>query len=225
MLRALFDRYTRMGMIRNHWVVEWHKRRVPHLHISIWFPQEMPKREIPRTIKRHWLEVSEPYGSAPRSQTVKRIHAFGGWAEYISKHAARGAKHAQRSIDVRPEGWEKSGRIWGKRGDWVLIEPLRIEICEAGYQALKRKVRHWRIERAGDDPLRIAFAESMYEGTCPIESHMRGFSEWIPRDEMLQMVNELIEEGFEVLINPTTEERINSRLTHSVSAKSDTSTL
>ncbi|WP_425527867.1 rolling circle replication-associated protein, partial [Xylella fastidiosa] len=37
MRRAWEKRMKRAGMIRVHWVTEWQRRGVPHLHCAIWF--------------------------------------------------------------------------------------------------------------------------------------------------------------------------------------------
>ncbi|MFO5973161.1 hypothetical protein, partial [Pseudomonas aeruginosa] len=38
LLKAWAMRMQRAGMIRLHWVTEWQRRGVPHLHCAIWFP-------------------------------------------------------------------------------------------------------------------------------------------------------------------------------------------
>ena len=68
-----------------------------------------------------WLEISSRYRSGLSGQDCKPIDGVLGWLRYLGKHASRGAAHYQRS--GHPEGWEKTGRLWGHVGDWP--EPAR----------------------------------------------------------------------------------------------------
>ena len=60
--RAWEMRMVRAGMIRLHWVTEWQRRGVPHLHCAIWFPETTPPVQAMDSIVRAWLLLGEPYG-------------------------------------------------------------------------------------------------------------------------------------------------------------------
>lgn len=129
-------RLERIGFSWLHWVVEWQKRGVPHLHMAVAFPSSVSvivrsalrlsggssvKTEsvysggaIIALFKPHWLEVAAAYHPSDISQHVVVVNGLGGWFEYMAKHATRGVRHYQRS--AIPSGWLKSGRVWGYRG-------------------------------------------------------------------------------------------------------------
>lgn len=127
--RALFKRLGRAGMLRAHWLVEWQRRGVPHLHGMVWAPLGALSADI---IIGHWCEVAAAFGALPRAQAVREVTDLVGWARYLAKHAARGVKHYQRSDEHIPARWTSStGRMWGhiERGDlapWPIVPPLRL---------------------------------------------------------------------------------------------------
>lgn len=200
LISALMDRYRRMGMIRLHWVIEWQARGTPHLHMAVYMPQELPKRGW--ELVEHWLAVSEPYGASWASQDVKPIETAGGWLQYLAKHAARSVKHYQRH--GMPPGWEKTGRLWGHRGDWATAEPMRFDIDRAGWFRLRRLIRAWRLAdaRAERDPAtraaRIASARRMLSHRTPEVSQVRGTSEWVPEGVYLRFLGLLADQGHTV---------------------------
>jgi len=107
--RKFIKRIERMGLVRSHWVTEWQRRGVPHLHGAFWLPVSS-NQDIPlttATIISHWLAVAAPYGVSYRAQHSSLIHDAVGWFQYVAKHAARGVKHYQRSSENIPEGWKK----------------------------------------------------------------------------------------------------------------------
>src|SRR5690606_6954034 len=55
-LKAFWMRLKRMGCVLIHWVIEWQRRGVPHLHCSLFFDNPAP--DIPMLIKRHWLDLT-----------------------------------------------------------------------------------------------------------------------------------------------------------------------
>lgn len=93
MRRAWEARMRRAGMIRLHWVTEWQRRGVPHLHCAIWFSGIV--YDVPLCIDA-WLAVASSCGAALRGQHGRIIDGVVGWFQYVSKHAARGVRHYQR---------------------------------------------------------------------------------------------------------------------------------
>lgn len=108
--RAWEKRMVRAGMVRLHWVTEWQRRGVPHLHCAIWFPDAYDTI----TPTRAWVEVASAYGAGLRGQHARIIDGPVGWFQYLAKHAARGVKHYQRTADSIPEGWQKDRARVGK---------------------------------------------------------------------------------------------------------------
>lgn len=147
-LRSAFvKRLRRRGLARLHWVTEWQRRRVPHLHGCVWFPVPNDERcdRLAKTIKDSWLAVTAEYGALSGSQYILPIHDARGWFQYMTKHMARGVAHYQRQSESIPEGWRGStGRMWGKSGEWPTDEPCECQITMYEFHALRRLLRNWR---------------------------------------------------------------------------------
>lgn len=193
---AFFVRLRRAGMLRGHWLTEWQKRKVPHLHCAIYFPVDMDPNFAWCMIYGHWLAVvQEKFGAQVRAQDVKRIDGPLGWLKYLSKHASRGVRHYQR--EGIPEGWEKSGRLWGKLGDWPEVAPLRFEMSKAAYWRYRRLCRSWRVAdaRKSGNGSRIKYARRMLASADPKLSSVRGVSDWMPEGITLGLVALLASEG------------------------------
>lgn len=154
--RSFLERLRRLGMLRLHWVTEWQRRGVPHLHGIVFFSYASCTRVdsfgIPvglgTLITEHWLAVAGKYGASPRGQHLKVVSDIKGWFKYLSKHASRGADHYQRSSSGIPSGWIKTGRVWGYIGDWVTDEPQSLNVSNEFYFAVRRIVRKWRLADA-----------------------------------------------------------------------------
>lgn len=192
-----------MGTVRVHWVTEWQRRGVPHLHAAIWLPEGTSKRFAVENILTHlWVAYGAHFGVSLRGQRAKPIDGPIGWFQYVSKHAARGAKHYQRSSENIPQGWEKTGRMWGTGGDWPTKEPVKLQTDNSGYHVLRRWARAWRISNARSGPesvetrRRISSARTMLR--CPDLqlSRVRGISEWIEEDLLLRMLQRLALDGY-----------------------------
>lgn len=206
MRRAFFMRLDRMGVTRYHWVVEWQRRGTPHLHVAVYFPPIEPGsfHDMPEYPSRaewliiHWLAVASDYGASIRAQDYKPIDGALGWLQYLSKHAARGVKHYQRM--GHPEGWEKTGRLWGYGGDWPVDEPMRFNMPREAYWRYRRLVRAWTVAdaRKSGKASRIAYSRRMLACPIPNLSAVRGVSGWLPEDISLQLVGLLESEGFRV---------------------------
>ena len=199
----LRDRFTkrlaRMGMVRLHWLTEWQRRGVPHLHAAVWFDEPV----YPELITYHWIKCSAEYEPNSRSQNVVPITDSVGWFKYLAKHAVRGAGHYQRSKENIPSGWLKTGRMWGKWGDWPVSEPIKIELNMDGFHAFRRIVRGWRTAAARSDSSkfkghRIRLSRGLL--TCHNKnlSAVRGVSEWIDSGTQLDILQHLAASGYSV---------------------------
>ena len=107
------------GAVLGHWVTEWQLRGTPHLHLAVYFEAEPPSWWADRAI-REWCRITRRWGTRPVGQDVHPIYERRGWEKYQSKHSARSVAHAQRS--EMPEGWDRSGRLWGHWGEWPTHE-------------------------------------------------------------------------------------------------------
>lgn len=106
-----------------HWVIEWQRRGVPHLHGIIWCKPH--GQDMAYNLTGAWLQACMgQWGASIHGQSVKRLYDVKGWSDYLSKHASRGANHYQRSRASLPIAWSrKTGRMWGKRGVWIVVPP------------------------------------------------------------------------------------------------------
>lgn len=191
--RAYLKRLERAGLHRCHWVIEWQRRGVPHIHGAIWLPwgdlaDSSPLRKL---IIDHWLDVAGTYGVSRRAQHVTPITDAVGWFQYVAKHAARGVKHYQRSAENIPEGWKTTGRMWGYTGEWDLREPIHLDVSDDVYFRMRRLARSWRKAdaRASGDSYRIKTARGLLKHPDPEISKLRGISEWISMDDVLMFVD------------------------------------
>lgn len=201
-LRTNFiKRLQRLGMIRLHWVTEWQRRGVPHLHGVVYATAEMDSSQLANfyvSVRSAWLEVAAPYGAATHAQHLDWVSDSLGWMQYLAKHSARGVSHYQRSKESIPESWHsKTGRVWGHCGEWPTRDPIRIEFTEqSGFFAYRRLVKAWRIADARESGKlgRLLSAKRMLQGPR-IHSELRGVSEWIPQDLSLRMLEFLAGAG------------------------------
>lgn len=199
---SFFKCLRREGVHLVHWVTEWQRRGVPHLHLAVYWPEGV--RKPPGALLRHWLRITEVWGSRASGQHVTPIYDVLGWNQYVSKHAARGLRHYQRNPQNVPEGWRggSSGRMWGKLGKWSIQERYQLDLEPYEFWRLRRLVRGWREADARKllyahkgvvglpgfpDPRRIKAARGMLR--CPHArlSAVRGVSEWIPEELMVRM--------------------------------------
>lgn len=207
----LFMRFRRLGMVRLHWVTEWQRRGFPHLHLAVWFPEASPVAQL----REAWLELTQDWGSAGHCQQAVQIWDVLGWNQYVSKHAARGLAHYQRSPENIPETWRTgTGRMWGKLGDWQVQEPLKVEMADRAFWAFRRMVRGWRRANVRDALeaarkrldarrclqalRRVKSARGMLRCPLPDLSRVRGVSEWISEGLSLRMLEALSRAGHDL---------------------------
>lgn len=180
-----FKRCSRLGLIRYHWVTEWQRRGVPHLHGCLYFPNPLDDRSI-KALKAAWCECVGKYYALQKGQDIKPILSTVGWLKYLAKHGSRSKYHYQRTS--KPSEWDSSGRVWGKGGEW----PTRHTQHDLGalFHRFRRLVRYWRISdaRASKKPTRIAQARTCLKCNERALSSVRGMSEWIPERLALFMV-------------------------------------
>ena len=206
-----------MGTIRSHWVTEWQRRGVPHLHGAIWFPAGTSERyAIVNMLVQLWIGYAASFGVGEKGQMVKPLDGVLGWFQYVSKHAARGVKHYQRASENIPQGWTKTGRMWSKAGDWPIKEPVKLMLDNRGYHVLRRWARSWRkadarakfaevlnrVEEGRIDGLKphaVRDARRRIPSACTMLrcpdlklSGVRGLSEWISEDLTLRMIERSI---------------------------------
>lgn len=195
--REWTEQLTRSGLVlRSHWVVEWTRRKVPHIHAAVYVPAFMTHAAAESLIVGTWLRLAGPkYGSADRGQHLGLVSGPLGWLEYLSKHASRGVNHYQRQ--GKPEGWEKTGRLWGHTGSWPLEDAAEGTLSHAEFYRFRRLVRAWRVanaraalaaatasvggrEREQAARRGLVTARRMLQHPDRDICRVRGVSEWIP---------------------------------------------
>ena len=205
---SFIKRLRRLGLLRLHWVTEWQRRGVPHLHGVAYFPEGST---APGFMISHWLAVAEKYTCTSRGQHIVSVADAPGWFKYLSKHASRGASHYQRSADGIPEGWEKTGRVWGHCGDWKVDEPGKLMVSNSLFWALRRIIRAWRkadaraecakvshVKNSKIGSMRIVSARRMLKCNERKLSSVRGLSEWLRGYDTLLIIEYLYSQGYEI---------------------------
>lgn len=203
---------SKSGFLRLHWVTEWQRRGVPHLHGIVFYNE--PKGGIDLTmrmamIKKTWVDLTAwSYGSNIYAQHVDMITEVSGWFKYLSKHSARGAEHYQRSSENIPEGWKKTGKVWGHWGDWVVSDPVEIELEQSAFYVFRRVVRAWRKSDVRSEKIekvrirRIKSARKMLSCGERKLSEVRGVSEWIDKRMAEKILWNLVLLGFDITERP-----------------------
>jgi hypothetical protein len=201
--KAWIMRLARAGMLRLHWVTEWQRRGVPHLHGAVWFP--LGHDGLHWRAVDAWLDLAGKYGAGDRGQDVRPITGAIGWFQYLAKHAARGVRHYQRCPENVPPEWRsRTGRVWGYWGDWPKGAPLRVELegehGDGGFFAYRRLVRGWRVAdaRKAGDRRRLILARRMLQASDPVLCRLRGVHEWIPQEHNLRLLANLYARGYRV---------------------------
>lgn len=198
--RAFEMRIIRSGAIRVHWLTEWQRRKVPHLHCAIYWPEGTDTEWARARIIGNWLQLTHDDGTEVWGQDAKPIDGTEGWLKYLSKHASRGVRHYQRS--GVPLSWDgNTGRLWGHCGTWPAELPMRFDLSTPGGHRLRRLIRSWVIAdaRKSGQPKRIAYARTMLRCSDPKLGSVRGLSQWIPEPTMAALIVFLSGEGYALL--------------------------
>jgi hypothetical protein len=204
--RAFMMRLARMGAVRTHWLTEWQRRGVPHLHGCVWFPADCPVSvdTLRGLVVAHWVDVAGGFGALPISQDSKSISGALGWLQYLAKHADRGLRYYQRAAESIPDGWRGStGRMWGHTGVWPLREPQKIVIDDAGGYAFRRICQRWRLAQSRVEPdlskrsARIRSARRCLQSNKRGSASVRGSAEWLPLAASRQALLHLASSGYE----------------------------
>ena len=207
---ALVQRWRDAGATRFHWVIEWQRRGTPHIHAAVYFPEGTDPEVTAAKLVFGWSAIATHYGVRLAAQHFDEISGPLGWLQYLSKHAARGVKHYQRN--GHPEGWEKTGRLWGKGGEWPEDVPMRFDLTTPAYHRYRRLVRSWRVadaraelasartpELAAKARRRVTYSRRMLACNEPRLSAVRGVSDWLPEDVSLSLLALLEADGFDVI--------------------------
>lgn len=209
--RALLKRFDRKGVVRLQWVMEMQRRGTPHFHMALYTPEPLPQGG--QELISDWLELAEPWGVERAAQRVEPLQKATGWLKYLSKHASRSVAHYQRQ--GMPPGWEKTGRLWGVRGDWPTAEPMQFDLSKPAWWRYRRMMQAWRLAdaRKERDPKRraerIRTARRMFQAKNGDRklSEVRGTSEWVPEHVQVAFLGLLADQGHTIRqIEPLTAE-------------------
>jgi hypothetical protein len=178
--RAWWMRVQRFapGIIRAHWVTEWQRRGVPHMHLAVFVEPGSAWDDNVELLAWLWVATAGKYGADRLGQDATRLASApaeptpaAGQAERpvagvtaertgpALSIAAVGwlkylSKHASRGVhhyqrQGTPDGWEgRSGRLWGHWGGWPTGEPMRFELDRHAGYRLRRLVQAWRVADA-----------------------------------------------------------------------------
>lgn len=216
LIDVFIKRLRRLGLIRYHWVTEWQRRGVPHLHMCAYFTTPIILNSRRKLIKA-WCQISSAFKAGYSSQHIVAINGLQGWLQYSAKHGARGIHHYQRSNP--PAEWQIStGKVWSKGGDWPTIK-MDTDLSGNEFHRFRRIVRAWRKSNARSEPMmnlvdangevlspfsfgmdfthqltykrrkRILSARKMLKCNDIGASHVRGVSEWIPLNVQMRILN------------------------------------
>lgn len=215
--RLIRDYFQQLGRVlarvgltldRYHYVIEWQKRGVPHLHGAVYISGGSVGPDL---LKGIWLQYAGRYGASPRGQFVLPIAGPIGWFQYVAKHAARGVKHYQRSSQGIPDAWRfGTGKMWGKGGEWPITPPVCFDVGNPAFHTLRRWARAWRVADArsalptvhpGQEQAahrRVVAARHCLRCSDRFLSEVRGVSEWISEPLMQRMIHNLLDQGHDV---------------------------
>ena len=210
-LRSAFIKRARRieGVEAWHWVTEWQRRGCPHLHGMFWVAADSLTvgTRVHQLVHRGWEDIAGHYGAARWGQHVRVMEDGAGWFEYLSKHAARGVNHYQRSAASIPKSWlkggGKTGRLWGRGGAWSTLHAAAAYIDESDWYALRRLARSREISRrrrllrsSCRDDIRRARARSLRSARSMLRCRhrsicaVRGVTSWLPADAVMRWLNQ-----------------------------------
>jgi len=173
--------------------------------MAVWFDDSGPSWSRPYVddIVDAWVDLAAPYGAGRAAHTkgVIPITDAVGWFQYLSKHAVRGLHHYQRNPANIPQEWQgKTGRMWGKVGDWPLASVIKLQLSGSAWEVFRRVVRGWRIAqaRSRQDWKALRSARRMLQAPTREKSYTRGLSEWMPIDHTLKVTDWLLRCGYRI---------------------------
>ena len=143
-------------------------------------------------VRDAWLSLAAPYGGLSRGVHIVPMTDARGWAEYEAEHASRGCNHYQRSKDNIPTQWQtKTGRVWGKGGEWPVQSAMTFEASGAVFWRFRRLIRSWRISeaRSPGKPRRIVYARKSLKCNNAKLSAVRGTNDWIPHTHSMALMH------------------------------------
>lgn len=147
--KAFLKRMAREGVTQHHWVTEWTAKGRPHLHLSMFGGtlDDYRPTQLDALALVHWLQVCDGFGwdAIPEAQHITPITGAAGWLEYVSKHTSRGVMHYQRQ--GAPEGWETTGKLWGKGGAWEVETPVEVELVDPQFYRYRRLLMRYQQSR------------------------------------------------------------------------------
>jgi hypothetical protein len=192
MISTLRKAMFRRGVILDHWVIEWTKRGIPHLHGLLVYSPDMLIFVVSE-VRDIWLSICKKRRIPAnwKGQHCEAVQCLRAWCLYVAKHAGRGARHYQRQRDTLPDGWKKTGRMWGKSLDWPLSEEKGIVNIFVFHQ-FRRMVRRYLVAESktklsqSRDPKKrkfyksqLVFRRRMLVNNDRGTSTVRGLAEWI----------------------------------------------
>lgn len=201
-LRATFIKLLRRRkLLRLHWVTEWQRRGVPHLHGVAYFDTAASAASIGQNLIHWWCNLAFDYGALSKAQHTSGIHDALGWLQYLAKHASRGVRHYQRAATNVPAGWlTRTGRVWGQVGEWPSGPVVKLIIDKPGGFKLRRALRSRALAVARSKGERKTIAAARRSLKCnnrPL-SEVRGMSGWSPDTATLDLVHWIAGQGHAV---------------------------
>lgn len=212
-----------MRATRIHYVTEFQKRQVPHLHGTVYFPDyNVCDGVYIDHLRSCWSMYARQYTISHLAQDVGCMRNVHGWFAYTAKHAARGANHYQRCFESLPPAWQgQTGRMWGKSGDWPVQDAKRYWIDPEARKELRCRIASRLRERAEQQFFAASRLPSLtvkqrqfreratQRWARAIEKYLRfgvdvpganirsyGFREWILESEVLAIVEAMQREGW-----------------------------
>jgi hypothetical protein len=175
-------------MSRMHWLTEWQRRQVPHMHAAVWFPEAI---EV-ESLRFHWMHAAQGYRPGPFSQDVRPIVGSVGWFEYLAKHAARSVSNYQRSRSGIPAQWQgKTGRMWGHLGSWPVSEPKEVEVEGRTFCQFRRLMLRYQVGKARrqGDHERVRYLRRYRSHAPKLTSRVQALPRvWVPEDDQWGLV-------------------------------------
>jgi len=192
---AFFRSIHRLGVSKVVWLTEWQRRGVPHLHGIVILPSGV----LPHFFVAAWLRAAKDYEANLYGQDCKPIYDTVGWCEYLGKHSARGVDHYQRNSANIPKGWQgKTGRLWGRRGDWVIRDPIPLRMSRQCFFSLRRVLKRKAISEARSAKrwTSLSFCRRSLKCGDAVFSQLRGVSQFIEHSEALAIIENLQSSGY-----------------------------